>query len=119
MSADTVPIPTAEGAWLPADHVRETELPLREALVRSSNRAAAHLGVSLGLESVTQVGARIGVERRIPSVPSSSIGAFEASLLEMTAAYGLFGNGGRLVQPYLVERIEDPHGNTLWTRPVP
>jgi penicillin-binding protein 1A len=116
VSADTVPIATTEGTWLPADHVPETELPLREALVRSSNRAAAHLGVALGLETVARVGSRIGVERRIPPVPSSSIGAFEASLLEMTSAYGLFGNEGRRVEPYLIERIDDAHGTTLWSR---
>ena len=32
----------------------------------------------------------------IPALPSSSIGAFDASLLEMTQAYVAFGNEGRL-----------------------
>jgi penicillin-binding protein 1A len=119
ISADTIPIQTSGGEWLPADHVADTALPLREALVRSSNRAAAHLGVALGLDAVAQVGTDLGLARRIPSVPSSAIGAFEASLLEMTAAYGLFANGGRRVEPYLIERIDGADGQTLWQRPAP
>lgn len=117
VSADTVPIPTDEGPWLPADHVHETELPLREALVRSSNRAAAHLGASLGLEQVARAAKRDGLSDRVPAVPATSIGAFDASLLDMTAAYAAFGNGGLQVEPYLITRITGPDGALLWERP--
>lgn len=116
VSADTVPIQTAEGGWLPADHVDETLLPLREALVRSSNRAAAHLGDNLGMESVVQVGRRVGLEGPIPAVPATAIGAFDASLLEMTAAYMAFGNGGVRAEPSLLTRIVGPAGGELWAR---
>lgn len=117
VSADTVPIPTDDGAWLPADHVTETQLPLREALVRSSNRAAAHLGVNLGLERLTAVGDRVGLEGSIPSLPASSIGAFDASLLDMTSAYSTFGNRGRRARPYLLTRVENGRDSVLWERP--
>lgn len=116
VSADTVPVQTSEGPWLPADHVEATTLPLREALVRSSNRAAVHLGVGLGMETVQQVGHRFGLDGHIPAVPSTFIGAFDASLLEMTSAYAVFGNGGRYVEPHFLERIEGPDGSALWQR---
>ncbi|MDX1494721.1 MAG: transglycosylase domain-containing protein [Longimicrobiales bacterium] len=116
VSADTVPIATAEGGWLPADHVPETALPLREALIRSSNRAAAHLGVNLGLDQVSSVGRRVGLSSNVPALPSSSIGAFDASLLEMTAAYVPFGNRGLGPRPHLLSRIADPRGEILWAR---
>ena len=115
-SADTVPIATADGAWLPADHVQATSMPLREALVQSSNRVAAHLGVTLGLESVASVGARAGIDGPIPALPATSIGAFDASLLEMTSAYSIFGNGGVRTEPYLLERVAGPNGTVLWER---
>lgn len=116
VSADTVPIATSEGPWLPADHVMETVLPLREALVRSSNRAAAHLGVSLGLDQVARIAERGGLSDRVPALPSSSIGAFDASLLEVTTAFASFGNGGMHVKPHLVTRIVAPDGALLWER---
>ncbi|MDZ7778722.1 MAG: transglycosylase domain-containing protein [Gemmatimonadota bacterium] len=119
VSADTVPIQSASGPWLPADHVDETVLPLREALVRSSNRAAAHLAMDLGLDALGAVGRNVGIDSPIPEVPSTSIGAFDASLLDMTGAYAVFGNGGRMVEPHLIERVEDRDGTVLWTRPNP
>lgn len=115
-SADTLPITTDNGPWLPADHVRATSMPLREALVQSSNRVAAHLGVTLGLESVAGVGIRAGLDGPIPALPATSIGAFDASLLEMTSAYSIFGNGGVRAEPYLLERIVGPGGAVLWER---
>lgn len=119
VSADTIPIQSANGPWLPADHVDETVLPLREALIRSSNRAAAHLAVDLGLDAVRTVGQSVGISSPIPAVPSASIGAFDASLLEMTGAFAVFGNGGRVVEPHLIERIETKDGEILWERAVP
>lgn len=116
VSADTVPIAGENGPWLPADHVEETVLPLREALVRSSNRAAAHLAMDIGLDAVRAVGRTVGIDSPIPMLPSSSIGAFDASLLEMTGAYAVFGNGGHVVEPHLIGRIERRDGTVLWSR---
>lgn len=119
VSADTVPIPTDNGSWIPADHVPETQLPLREALVRSSNRAAAHLGVSLGLDEVVGVGRRAGLTGDIPALPSTSIGAFEASLLEMTSALSAFGNRGVRHPPHVITQLTASDGTVLWERPAP
>lgn len=117
VSAERDPIPTSDGSWIPADHVPETSLPLREALVRSSNRAAAHLGVNVGLARLADFGHRAGIESPIPELPSTSIGAFDASLLEMTRSFAVFGNGGLAVTPHLITRVEGPGGDLLWSRP--
>jgi penicillin-binding protein 1A len=117
VSADTTPIATETGDWLPSDHVNVPALPMREALVRSSNRAAAHLGSTLGVQTVVSVAERAGLSGPIPAVPASSLGAFEATLLEMTAAYGTFATGGRRVMPHIIESIEGPNGALLWARP--
>lgn len=119
VSADTVPIQSATGPWLPADHVEETVLPLREALVRSSNRAAAHLAQDIGIDVLRTVGREVGIASPIPAVPATAIGAFDATLLEMTGAYAVFGNGGRVVTPHLVERIEGKDGEVLWELEIP
>jgi membrane peptidoglycan carboxypeptidase len=116
VSADTTPIPTDEGVWLPADHVTRTYLPLREALVYSSNRAAAHLGAELGFGSIGRIMRRAGLASRVPALPSTAIGAFEASLLDMVGAYAALGNGGMRVQPHLIDRIEMSDGLVVWRR---
>ncbi len=120
VSADTVPIVIGDSTWLPDDHVTDTLLPLREALVHSSNRAAAHLGASLGLESVRSVMMSAGLTGPIPLVPSTALGTFDASLLEMTGAYAMIGNAGVRAPIHMVERIEDSNHAVLWTRsPAP
>ena len=42
-----------------------------------------------------------------------TLGGGEVSLLELTAAYAAFANGGSFVTPYAIERIEDADGNVL------
>ena len=114
VSSDTLTIRTAEGLWSPDDHVDTPILPMREALVHSSNRAAVHLGRTVGFERVRHMAGQVGLDAQIPDVPSAFIGSFEATLLDVTGAFASFGNGGFRIEPYLVERIEDAHHRVLW-----
>jgi penicillin-binding protein 1A len=116
VSADTVAVQVSDGVWSPDDHVLSPALPMREALVRSSNRAAVRLGRSLGVPALRALSEGVGIHASIPDVPSVFIGSFEASLLEMTGAFAAFGNGGFHVEPFLVEHIEDARGEILWRR---
>jgi penicillin-binding protein 1A len=119
VSADTVSMQVRDGVWSPDDHVQDMALPMREALVRSSNRAAIRLGRSLGVEALRTVSRDVGIHASIPEVPSVYIGSFGASLLDMTGAFAAFGNGGFRVDPFLVEHIEDARGEILWRREAP
>lgn len=119
VSTQAVTVHTAAGAWTPADHVEAGHMTLREALVESSNRAAVHLGQALGYDAARRAGRQVGLEGEIPAVPAASLGAFDASLLELVQAYAPFGNGGRRVEPYLISRIEDVDGTVLWHRTTP
>jgi penicillin-binding protein 1A len=118
VSTDEIHIRTAEGVWSPRDHVEEDTLALGDLIVLSSNRAAVRVGHEMGLERLDRVARGLGL-RSVPRYPSSFLGAFEASLAEMTAAYAAFGNGGWRVEPHLIRRIEGPDGGLLWERPVP
>ncbi len=118
VSSDTLSLPVPEGAWSPADHVGQLMLPVREALVHSSNRAAVRLGRAVGVTSVRRLGRRAGIVAPMPDLPSTLIGSFESTLLEMTAGFAVFGNGGMRVRPHLIRRIESPNGSTLWRAPT-
>lgn len=107
------------GSWLPADHVFDSEIPLREALVRSSNRAAVHLAMDMGVGRLSEFAHRVGLDEPVAEVPSSAIGTFSTSLLDMTNAYTLFGNGGVRSEPHLVRRIESWDGRLLRERREP
>ena len=44
---------------------------------------------------------------------SISLGSAETTLLKLTSAYSAFVNGGKLVSPILIDRVQDSEGNTI------
>jgi len=108
------PILTASGPWLPGGEHEEAEYTLRSALQISSNRAAARLLQQVGFSVTEYYAQRLGIESRLPSVPSLALGTGGVTLLELTSAYGVFANRGVAVSPHLVVRVEDRDGRALW-----
>jgi penicillin-binding protein 1A len=43
-----------------------------------------------------------------------ALGAGSVTPMEMLTGYSVFANGGYLVNPYFIQRIEDAHGNILY-----
>ena len=44
---------------------------------------------------------------------SISLGSAETTLLKLTSAYSAFINGGKLIKPIIIDRIQDSEGNTI------
>ena len=44
---------------------------------------------------------------------SISLGSEETTLLKLTTAYCSFINGGKLINPILIDRIQDSEGKTI------
>ena len=109
-----VPILTTEGPWLPHDHHDTSTLRLRDALVQSSNRAAAHLLQRVGVYSTLNLVERFGIKSALPAVPSLALGTGEVSLFELTSAYSVFANHGVWREPTTIRRVEDRHGRVLY-----
>ena len=109
-----LPILTPEGPWLPADHSAASSLPLRDALVQSSNRAAAHLLQQVGVGSTLSLVAQFGITSALPAVPSLALGTGEVSLFELASAYGVFANRGVWRQPTTIRRVEDRNGRVIY-----
>src|SRR5262249_61822288 len=57
---------------------------------------------------------RFGVSDSLPPSPSLAPGAGETTLLRMAAAYAMLDNGGRKIQPTLIDRIQDRYGHTIY-----
>ncbi|MCZ6649145.1 MAG: PBP1A family penicillin-binding protein [Acidobacteria bacterium] len=85
-------------------------ITLRTALEHSRNIPAVKLINHIGFRPVFDVAARLGITTRLRPYPSLALGAVEVSLLEMTAAYGAFANGGLLLPPHLIRRVTDREG---------
>jgi penicillin-binding protein 1A len=107
------PMWTPEGDWVPEDeHLASEAMTVRTALRTSSNRAAVQVLRHVGIPRAVTYADRLGIEA--PPVPSLVLGAGDVSLLGMTAAYGVFANGGLLRPPVFIRRVEDADGTVIY-----
>ncbi|MBF0625820.1 MAG: PBP1A family penicillin-binding protein [Magnetococcales bacterium] len=103
--------------WKPENYGNEFHGPmtLRVALEKSSNlvtiRVVRHLGLDRVLPILAKFGLVIPPERRDLSLSLGSVGF---TLMEITSAYGVFANGGKLIDPVYVSRVQDRQGRTVF-----
>ncbi len=98
--------PIRIGNWSPANFERRYlgEITVEEALAQSINTAAVRLMQQAGgPRAVARVAARLGISDKLPNDASLALGTGEVGLLELTASYAAFFNGGSRVTPYGVE----------------
>jgi penicillin-binding protein 1A len=111
------PIETPQGPWLPGGEHETSSVRLRDALVISSNRAAAHLLKDVGIRRTVDLVHRFGITSAMPQVPSLALGTGEVSLFELTAAYSVFANRGLWRQPTMIRRVLDRYGREIYRAP--
>jgi len=89
---------------------------LREALASSYNIPAVKVLDHVGLDNVLALARRLGITTFDESERyglSLTLGGGEVRLLELTATYGAFANGGFKVEPVAILRVEDDQGDVL------
>ncbi len=100
--------PIRVGNWSPQDFERRYlgEITLEEALAQSINTASVRLLLrSGGASAVAATAARLGIADKLPREASLALGTGEVGLLELTAAYAPFFNGGDRVVPYGLDKM--------------
>lgn len=90
---------------------------LKGALINSVNTISVKILLETGIEAVIEQAREMGIQTELPEVPSLALGSAEIPLIEMTAAYCSFENGGLRVFPRSIVRIEDAQGNILYHDP--
>jgi len=106
------------GSWQPAnsDGTYNGMQPAYYGLIHSRNTMSVRIGEMVGLDQTRKVAALIGLgeDKDIPNVPSIYLGAFETSLLKLTAAYTALANEGVLKKPYLIRKVVTAKGVVLF-----
>ncbi len=102
--------------WTPKNYSDEYigAVRMRDALINSLNTVAARLAIELGAEKIVEVALRLGISSPLIPVPSIALGTQEVSLLELTAAYAPFANGGIGVIANIITKIETKDGKVLY-----
>ena len=99
-----------------ADNDYQGGIPAREALAQSKNSATVRVGWAAGLDAFKTVLAKAGIRSPVRDFSNAFLGTSEMTLEELTLAYTIFpGGGSRPERPYIIERINDLAGATVYT----
>ena len=102
--------------WKPENYGKKFygRLTLREGLEKSRNLMTVRISQDLGLNKIVNLSKNLGIYDNPSELLSISLGSAETTLLKLTSAYCSFVNGGKLVNPKLIDRIQDSEGNTIF-----
>ena len=102
--------------WKPENYGKKFygRLTLREGLEKSRNLMTVRISQDLGLNKIVNLSKQLGIYENPNELLSISLGSAETTLLKLTSAYCSFVNGGKLVNPKLIDRIQDSEGNTIF-----
>ncbi len=106
-----------ESEWRPENSSHKFYGPtsLRTALRFSRNIVSVRLARSVGIPSITETALRFGFKQdQLPQKLSLALGSGYASPLDMARMYATFANGGFLIDPFFIERIESSTGDILF-----
>ena len=102
--------------WKPENYGKKFYGPstLRVGLEKSRNLMTVRIAQDLGLKKIINFSENLGIYENPEELLSISLGSAETTLLKLTSAYSVFVNGGKLVDPILIDRIQDSEGKTIF-----
>ena len=101
--------------WKPENYGKKFYGPstLRMGLEKSRNLMTVRIAQDIGLKKIVNFSKQLGIYDNPSELLSISLGSAETTLLKLTSAYSSFVNGGKLVKPIMIDRIQDSEGNTI------
>jgi penicillin-binding protein 1A len=107
-----------ESTWRPENYSGKFYGPtrLRKALYLSRNLVSVRILQSIGASYAAQYAERFGFESsQLPHDLTLALGSASVTPLQMARAYAVFANGGYLVDPYFIQRIQDALGQEIYS----
>lgn len=114
------PITISQGpglpAWKPENYSNEFYGPttLRQGLEKSRNVMTVRIARSIGIKSIQDVAKRFNIDPNMRSFYSAVLGANETTVLQLTTAYAMLANGGKQIEPTLIDRVQNYEGKTIF-----
>ena len=102
--------------WKPENYGKQFYGPstLRKGIEYSRNLMTVRIAETVGLKKILELSKNLEIYEEIPELLSVSLGSAETSLINLTAAYATFVNGGKKISPILIDRIQDRRGKTIF-----
>lgn len=103
--------------WKPENYDRKFlgNIPLRFSLETSRNVPTVRLVEQIGVKESIDTAQRFGVYPKDLSQlnESMALGSGETTLQKLVLGYSAFVNGGRAIEPKMIDYVEDRYGNVL------
>ncbi|WP_241657288.1 penicillin-binding protein 1A [Aurantiacibacter suaedae] len=92
------------------------EYPMRYGLEQSKNLMTVHIAMDSGMENVIKTFENVGIadKDQYEPYPAFALGAGDTTVLKMVAAYSMMVNHGKLIQPSLIDYVQDRNGKVIW-----
>lgn len=108
------------GAWRPQNSSGQFYGPtsLREGLYRSRNLVSIRLLRDLGIRQTLNYLEQLKIPTaKMPANLSLSLGAGQLTPMDLARGFAVIANGGYDVEPYLIERIQEPDDTLVYQAP--
>ena len=104
--------------WKPENYGKKFYGPttLRKGIEYSRNLMTVRIAKILGLEEILSLSKKLNIYDEIPELLSVSLGSAETTLMNLTASYAPFINGGTKIEPKLISRIQNRRGKTIFQK---
>ena len=109
--------PNLERKWRPENYSQKFfgPTPLREAMINSRNLVSIRMLRDIGVTYAWNFALRFGFEPAdIPRDLSMALGSGAVPPMSMARGYAALANGGFLIEPYFIERIENGAGQVIY-----
>jgi len=87
---------------------------LRLGIEKSRNAMTVRLANDIGMAPVIKYGKAFGIYDEVKPELAWALGAGETTLLRLATAYSTFVNGGKSVEPTILDRVQDGDGKTIF-----
>lgn len=94
------------------DKYNEAIVTARFALAHSLNNATVKVAEQIGYDKVAQLARAAGIAS-VRATPAAALGAYDATPVDMAAAYTVFANEGVRVSPLMISSIRDAKGEVI------
>jgi penicillin-binding protein 1A len=110
--------PVSYGNWSPSNYSDRFSgsMTLATALAKSVNTVAVQVAQEVGIRNVVRTAQRLGIQETLPANLTLALGTCDVNLLELTAAYAAFANGGYGVLPHGIEEVHTREGDEVYLR---
>ncbi len=102
--------------WKPENYGKKFYGPstLRTGVEKSRNLMTVRIAQNIGIKKIANFAKDLKIYENPEELLSLSLGSSETTLLKLTSAYCSFINGGKLITPKFIDRIQDSEGKTIF-----